>query len=72
MNKHLIYVATHRFFVAAQLRAKLKIVCRDIQIPCRDITKKRLKEECRDIAKIVATEFTESLSDNSKLFHDNT
>ena len=68
MKKHLNYFSTYRFFVATQLRAELKRVCRDIQIPCRDTMKGRLKEECRDtmkgrlkeecrdIAKIVSTQ----------------
>ena len=56
MKKHLTHVATYRFFVVTQLRAKLKGVCHDIKIPCRDTMKGRLKEECCDITKIVATQ----------------
>ena len=56
MKKHLTYVATHRFFVMTQIRENLKRVRHNIQIPCRDTTKERLKKERRDIAKIVTTQ----------------
>ena len=58
-----------------KLRAELKRICHDIQIPCRETTRERLKEECRDIGKIVATEADKSslkvCHDISKLFHNN-
>ena len=56
MKKHFTHVAIYRSFVTTQLRAELKRVCHDIQIPCRDTMKGRLKEECHDIAKIVTTQ----------------
>ena len=35
-------------------------LCCDIQIPCRDTMKGRVKKECHDIAKIVATQVDQS------------
>ena len=39
---------------------KKQLLCLDIQILCQDTTKGRLKDECRDIAKIVATQASQS------------
>ena len=75
LKKHLTYVMTYRFFVTIKLRAELKRVCCDIQLPCHDTAKGILEEECHNIENIVTTQRDQSslrvCCNISKLCRDN-